>query len=142
MIYFTLIFMETFFSIFVWIWFFVFVDFVFDFVTFWYLFYFVKCKCGRMFASPLWKSLLFLTHSSWRFSWVFYLVFYHFDIILFTLIYLYTRACSGISCSCVPGFAETSYLTFIAIQLTGCHAMQDLGVGNHEIISGVCFSLT
>ena len=106
--------METFFSIFVWFWFFVFVDFVFDFVTFWYLFYFVKCKCGRMFASPLWKSLLFLTHSSCRFSWVFYLVFYHFDIILFTLIYLYTRACSGISCSCVPGFVETSYLTFIA----------------------------
>ena len=27
-------------------------------------------------------------------------------------------------------FAETSYLNLIAIQLTGCHMMQDLGVGN------------
>ena len=35
-------------------------------------------------------------------------------IYLYTYIYIYTH---------------TSYLTFTAIQLTGCHVMQDLGVG-------------
>ena len=34
------------------------------------------------------------------------------------------------SCSIVSRFVETSYLTFIAIQLTGCHMMRDLGVEN------------
>ena len=38
------------------------------FVRFWYFFHFVKFE---MLASRLWKSLLFLTHPSWDFSWVF-----------------------------------------------------------------------
>ena len=43
-----------------------------------------------------------------------------------------TGFCSGIPCSSVWHFVETSFLTFIAIQLTGCHVIQDLGVGNLE----------
>ena len=34
-----------------------------------------------------------------------------------------------ISCSNISHFIETSYLTFTAIQLTGCYVMRDLGVG-------------
>ena len=45
------------------------------FLTFWYFFYFVKFVCGEMLASRLWKSLLFLTYSSWAFSWVFFMRF-------------------------------------------------------------------
>ena len=41
------------------------------FVTFLYFFYFVNFVCGEMLPSRLCKSLLFLTHSSWAFSWVF-----------------------------------------------------------------------
>ena len=44
-------------------------------VTFWYFFNFIKFVYGEMFASRLWKSLLFLTHSSWAFSWVFCMYF-------------------------------------------------------------------
>ena len=74
--------MGTFFSIFIWLWFLVFVEFVlvFGFVTFCYLFYFVKFKCGGMFASRLWKNLLPWTHSSWVFFMS--MVFYHFNFIL------------------------------------------------------------
>ena len=52
---------------------------------------------------------------------------YHFNSILLTFI---TGVCSEIPCSIVLHFAETSYLNFIKIQLTGCCIMQDLGVGN------------
>ena len=45
---------------------------------------------------------------------------------LFTFI---TGFCSGIPWSSVSHFVGTSYLTFIAIQLTGCHVMQHLAVG-------------
>ena len=45
---------------------------------------------------------------------------------LFTFI---TGFCSGIPWSSVSHFVGTIYLTFIAIQLTGCHVMQHLGVG-------------
>ena len=38
------------------------------FVIFRYFFYFVKFLYDEMLASRLWKSLLFLTHSSWAFS--------------------------------------------------------------------------
>ena len=43
-----------------------------------------------------------------------------------------TAVCSEIPCSSVSRFMETSYLTFIAIQLTGCHVLPDLGAGNLE----------
>ena len=52
---------------------------------------------------------------------------YHFNPLLLTFI---TGVCSEIPCSIVSRFAETSYLNFIEIQLTGCHMMQDLDVGN------------
>ena len=52
---------------------------------------------------------------------------YHFDSLLLTFI---TGVCFEIPCSIVSCFAETSYLTFIAIQLTGCHMMRDPDVGN------------
>ena len=126
MIYFRVLSIEPSFSIFIWFWFFAFVGFVlvFGFCNFFiYFFYFGKFKCGGMLASRLWKSLLFLTHSSQAFSWVFCIAFYHFNSLLLTFI---TGFCSGIPCSSVSHFVETSYLTFIAIQLTGCHVMRYL----------------
>ena len=57
---------------------------------------------------------------------MFCIAFYHFNSLLLTFI---TGFCSGIPCSSISHFVETSYLTFIAIQLTGCHVMRDLGVG-------------
>ena len=38
--------------------------------------------------------------------------------------------CSEIPCSIFSRLAETSCLNFIVIQLTGCHMMKGLGVGN------------
>ena len=52
---------------------------------------------------------------------------YHFNSLLLTFI---TGVCSEIPCSIVSRFAETSYLNFIGVQLTGCRMMRDLGVGN------------
>ena len=43
---------------------------------------------------------------------------YYFNSLLLTFI---TGFCSEIPCSIVSRFAETSYLNFIEIQLTGCH---------------------
>ena len=57
---------------------------------------------------------------------------YHFNSILLTFI---TGVCSEIPCSIVLRFAETSYLNFIEIQLTGCHIMRDLGVGISQQIT-------
>ena len=48
---------------------------------------------------------------------------YHFHSLLLAFI---NGVCSDIPCSSVSRFEETCYLTFIAIQLTGCHEMQDL----------------
>ena len=45
-------------------------------------------------------------------------------------IILITGVCFEIPCPIVFCFAETGYLNFIAIELTDCHMMQDLGVGN------------
>ena len=50
-----------------------------------------------------------------------------FNSLLLTFI---TGLCSEIPCSIVSRFAENSYLNFIEIQLTDCHIMRDLGVGN------------
>ena len=55
--------------------------------------------------------------------------YYHFNSLLLTFI---TGFCSGIPCSSVLHFVETSYLIFIAVQLTGCHVMWHLGAGNSE----------
>ena len=52
---------------------------------------------------------------------------YHFNSLLLAF---FTGVCSEIPYSIVSRFAETSYLNFIEIQLTGCHMMRDLGVGN------------
>ena len=52
---------------------------------------------------------------------------YNFNSFLLTFI---TGVCSEILCSIVSHFAETIYVTFTAIQVTGCHIIQDLGVGN------------
>ena len=52
---------------------------------------------------------------------------YHFNLLLLSFI---PRVCSDIPCSIVSRFAETSYLIYIANQLTGCYMMRDLGVGN------------
>ena len=46
------------------------------------------------------------------------------------IIIIITGVCSEITCSIVSRFTESSYLNFIAIQLTGYHMMRDLGVGN------------
>ena len=43
---------------------------------------------------------------------------------------LISRVCSEISSSIVSRFAETSYLNFIEIKLTGCHMIWELSVGN------------
>ena len=43
-----------------------------------------------------------------------------------------TGVCSGVSWAGVLRFVETSYLTFIAIQLTGGQVMRDLLVRNRE----------
>ena len=51
----------------------------------------------------------------------------HFSSLLLTFI---TGVCSEIPCSIVSRFAETSCLNFIEIQLSGCHMMGDVGVGN------------
>ena len=45
-------------------------------------------------------------------------------------IILITGVCSDIPCPIVSRFAETGYLIFIAVQLTGCRMMRDLGMGN------------
>ena len=75
-----------------------------------------------MLASRLRKCLLFLTHSNWLFNECFAYGLpsfrYKFNSILLTFI---TRVCSELPCSIVSRFAETSYLNFVAIQLTGCH---------------------
>ena len=52
---------------------------------------------------------------------------YHFNSLLLTFI---TGVYSETHCSNGSRFLETSYLTFIAIQITGCHVMRDLGVEN------------
>ena len=52
---------------------------------------------------------------------------YHFNSLLLTFV---TGVCSEIPCSNVSRYEGTSYLNFIAIQLTGCQGIQDLGVGN------------
>ena len=44
--------------------------FGFSFLTFWYFFYLVKFVCGETLPSRLWKSFLFLSHSSRAWSWV------------------------------------------------------------------------
>ena len=84
------------------------------FVVFWYFFYFVKFV--------LWRSLLFWTHSSWGFHECLACNLpsfeYHFNSLFLTFI---TGVCSEINCSFVSRFVENSYLTFMAIQLTGCH---------------------
>ena len=63
-------FMEIFFNIFIWFWF----SYLWNLawclvlVTFRYFFFSVKSEWSGMLASRLWKSLLFLTHSSWALS--------------------------------------------------------------------------
>ena len=54
----------------------------------------------------------------------------HFNIILIDFIDFYYQICSEIPCSIISRFAETSCLSFIAIQLTGCYIMRYLGVWN------------
>ena len=55
----------------------------------------------------------------------------HLNIILIHFLKTFiTEVCSEITYSIVSRFAETSYLNFIAIQLTGCCMMRDLGVEN------------
>lgn len=113
------------------IWFFVFVEFmfVFGFVTFWYSFYLVKLQCGGMLALHLRKILVFVTHFSWAFSRWFAGVlssFKYFNSLLLTFI---TGSRFDIPCSNLSCFMETSYLTFITIQLTVCYEMRDMGVG-------------
>ena len=87
-----------------------------------------------MLALLLCKSLIFLTQSSWVFLEYFAGILssfeYHFNSLLLTLI---NEVCFEIPCSSVSRYEVTSYLTFIAIQLTGCHEMLDLGVGNFRI---------
>ena len=53
--------------------------------------------------------------------------FCHLNSLLLTFINV---VCSEIPSSVVLCFAETSYLNFMAIQLTGFHMMHDLGMGN------------
>ena len=73
--------------------------FGFCFVTFWYFFYFVKFVCSEILALRFWKSLLFLTHSSWAFSGVFCMCLAVIWI-SFWLIFI-TGVCSKIPCSIV-----------------------------------------
>ena len=47
------------------------IDLVFGLPTSWYFLHFVRLECGGMLALILCKSLIFLTQSSWVFSWVF-----------------------------------------------------------------------
>ena len=53
---------------------------------------------------------------------------YHFNSLLFAD--FITQVCCEIPCSSISHFVKTSYLTFRAIQQTGCHVMQDPGVAN------------
>ena len=52
---------------------------------------------------------------------------YHFNSLLLTFI---TEVCSEIHCSIVLRFAEPSFMTAIAIQVTRCFMTWDLAVGN------------
>ena len=52
---------------------------------------------------------------------------YDFNSLLLTFI---TGVSSEIPCSIAKRFVKTGYSTFTAIQLTGFHMMQELGVGN------------
>ena len=90
LIYFRVIFIATFFSIIFWLRFVVFAGFVlvFGFCNFLYFFYFVKSEFGGMNSAGLWKNLLFLTHSSYAFSWLFCMAFYHSNIILIQFYWL------------------------------------------------------
>ena len=58
--------------------------------------------------------------------------FHHLSITLiyFHLLTFINIVCSEIPCSIVSCFVEASYLTFVALQLTGCHMMRYLGVLN------------
>ena len=101
---------------------------VFGFVTISYFLFFIKFKCGGMLASRLWKSLLFSIESSWVFSWVFYMSFSIFNIILIHFYWLLSL--EWVLLFPALRFAETSYLTFIVIQLIDCHVWRYLGVEN------------
>ena len=105
--------------------------FGFGFCNFLIFYYLVKFLCFEMLAWRLWNNLLFLTLVVKLFKKSFACVLpsfeYHFNSLLLTFI---TGVCSEIPCSIVSRFAETSYLNFMEIQVTGCHMMQDLGVEN------------
>ena len=60
-----------------------------------------------------------------------FIAFYHVTIILIHF-YRHFYLNSGIPCSSVSHFVETSYFTFVGIKLTGCHVMRDLDEGNLE----------
>ena len=129
---FRVIFIEIFYIYLVLVFVFVFVEFTLVF-GFWYLFYFVKFECRGMLASRLWKSLLFVTHSTncKLFRGCFASVLSSLNIILIHfLLTSTTGVCYKVHCSSVSRFVENSYLTFNAIQLTSCHEKRDLGVRN------------
>ena len=98
---------------------------VLAFVTFLNFFYFVKFVCGEMLATRLKKVTNFNSLDLGFFMSVLH-AFCRLNSLLLTFI---TEVCSEIPCSVVLCFAKTKYLNFIAIQLTGFHMMQDLGVG-------------
>ena len=82
------------------------------------------------------RTIFMETFSSIFFVFVFvflfvkFKAFYHLSIILIHFYWLFfTGSSSGIHCSSVSHFVETSYLTLIGIQLTGCHMMQEFGCG-------------
>ena len=89
LIYFRAPFMEIFSNIFIW----------FLFCNFLIFLLFVKFVCSEMLASRFWKSLLFLTHSSWAFSGLFFMCLAVIWI-SFWLIFI-TGVCSKIPCSIV-----------------------------------------
>ena len=102
------------------------------FITFWFFFCFVKFECGGMFALCLKQSVLFLTDPTWAFSWMFcrrFTAVWILVLIHFCGLFI-AGACSEIRYSSTLCFVETTCLTFVAIQLTVCHEMRDLGEGN------------
>ena len=86
-------------------------------------------ECDEMLSLRLSKGLslvmFHVTHTSWGFLWIFCRRFIVFSI-LFLLNFI-TGVCPEITCSIVLHFVG---MTFIAVQLTGCCMMPDLGVRN------------
>ena len=120
LIYFRATFMEILLNLFIWFWFLYFFNIFFILLNS----YAVKCLDHTYERAYYFYITLFGAFHE-CFACVLQSFEYHFNSLLLTSI---TGVCFEISCSIVSRFAEASYLNFTAVQLTGCHMMQELCV--------------